>query len=93
MVKVTPDPPAFHKALLRDTDASRRVIDRYLKAPDAQPSPNPFTVDDELSFEDALAHAAELSTEPLNGSQRAVMHLVEMSKVVVDRALDCLQPR
>ena len=60
MVKVTPDPPAFHKALLRDTDASRRVIDHYLKAPDAQPSPNPFTVDDELSFEDALAHAAEL---------------------------------
>ena len=103
MVKVTPDPPAFHKALRRDTDASRRVIDRYLKAPDAQPSPTPFTVDDELSFEDALAHAAELlhcavataqaSTEPLNGAQRAVMHLVEMSKVVVDRALDCLQPR
>ncbi|MDE1909340.1 MAG: DUF3077 domain-containing protein [Pseudomonas sp.] len=103
MVKVTPDPPTFRKALLSDNDVTRRAIDHYLKAPDAQPSPTPFTVDDELSFEDALAHAAELlhcavataqaSTEPLNGAQRAVMHLVEMSKVVVDRALDCLQPR
>lgn len=99
MVKVTPDPPAFHKALLSDSDATRRAIDRYLKEPDTPP----FTVDDDLSFEDALAHAAELlhcalataqmSAEPLNDAQRTVMHLVAMSKVVVDRALDCLQPR
>ncbi|MGH8391176.1 MAG: DUF3077 domain-containing protein, partial [Pseudomonas sp.] len=37
MVKVTPDPPTFRKALLSDNDVTRRAIDHYLKAPDAQP--------------------------------------------------------
>ena len=62
-----------------------------------------FTLNDNLSFEDALAHAADLlhcavetvqaSGEVLSVQQRAVMHLVGMAKGVVDRALDCTQSR
>lgn len=97
MNKAKPDP-----SLLTDSAATRRAIDHYLKAPEALPCTKPFTVDDDLSFEDALVHAAELlhcavataqlSNEPWNGQQRAVLHLMDMAKVVVDRAVDCLQP-
>ena len=79
----------------------RRAIDYYLKA-SAPDAPN-FVLNDNLSFEDALAHAADLlhcavetvnvSGETLSTQQRAVMHLVGMAKGVVDRALECVQPR
>lgn len=97
MTKVTPDPPSF---LSEDALLNRRAIDYYLKAcaPDA---PN-FILNDNLSFEDALAHAADLlhcavetaqaSGEVLSAQQRSVMHLVGMAKGVVDRALECVQP-
>ncbi|MGY2365727.1 DUF6124 family protein [Pseudomonas azotoformans] len=87
--------------LSEDALLNRRAIDYYLKAcaPDA---PN-FILNDNLSFEDALAHAADLlhcavetvqeSAEVLSAQQRAVMHLVGMAKGVVDRALECVQPR
>ncbi|UOK39361.1 hypothetical protein MJP36_05730 [Pseudomonas palleroniana] len=62
----------------------------------------PFTVNEELSFEDAWVRVAELLQcamatsqvlgEPLGAPQRAVMHLVEMAKMVADRAVECLQP-
>ncbi|NWB62048.1 MULTISPECIES: DUF6124 family protein [unclassified Pseudomonas] len=97
MVKVTPDPPEF----CSDSPLTRRAIDYYLKA--CAPDGAPFVLNDNMSFEDALARAADLlhcavataqiPGEPMNGQQRAVMHLVEMAKVVVDRSLDCLQPR
>ncbi|AZF49852.1 hypothetical protein C4J84_4522 [Pseudomonas sp. R11-23-07] len=64
---------------------------------------NPFTVNEELSFEDAWVKVAELLHcavatsqvlgEPMAASQRAVLHLVEMAKMVADRAVECLQPR
>lgn len=64
---------------------------------------NPFTVNEELSFEDAWVQVAELlhcalATSQVIGEsvaapQRAVMHLVEMAKMVADRAVECLQPR
>ncbi|XMB49565.1 hypothetical protein QQ999_27480 [Pseudomonas fluorescens] len=64
---------------------------------------NPFTVNEELSFEDAWVQVAELlhcalATSQVIGDsvaapQRAVMHLVEMAKMVADRAVECLQPR
>ena len=64
---------------------------------------NPFTVNEELSFEDAWVRVAELLQcavatsqvlgEPLGAPQRAVMHLVEMAKMVADRAVECMQPR
>ncbi|WP_395610379.1 DUF6124 family protein [Pseudomonas sp. B22129] len=70
------------------------------------PSPgvnHPFTVNEELSFEDAWVRVAELLQcavvtsqvlgEPLTAPQRAVMHLVEMAKMVADRAVECLQPK
>ena len=63
---------------------------------------NPFTVNEELSFEDAWVRVAELLQcavatsqvlgEPLGAPQRAVMHLVELAKMVADRAVECLQP-
>ncbi|WP_339506919.1 DUF6124 family protein [Pseudomonas sp. EA_15y_Pfl1_P102] len=86
--------------LSEDALLNRRAIDYYLKAssPDA---PN-FILNDNLSVEDALAHAADLlhcavetvqdSGEVLSAQQRAVMHLVGMAKGVVDRALECVQP-
>lgn len=56
-----------------------------------------------MSLEDALAQAADLlhcavgtahsSGEAMDVQQRAVMHLVEMAKMVADRAVECLQPR
>ncbi|NVZ54437.1 hypothetical protein HX792_29215 [Pseudomonas sp. B6002] len=62
----------------------------------------PFTVNEELSFEDAWVRVAELLHcavatsqvlgEPLAAPQRAVMHLVEMAKMVADRAVECIQP-
>ncbi|WP_138761846.1 MULTISPECIES: hypothetical protein [Bacteria] len=64
---------------------------------------NPFTVNEELSFEDAWVQVAELlhcalATSQVIGDsaaapQRAVMHLVEMAKMVADRAVECLQPK
>jgi len=67
------------------------------------PDPPFFTTHPDLSFEDALAHAADLlhcavetahaSGEVMKAPQRAVMHLVEMAKGVVDQALECTQPR
>lgn len=63
----------------------------------------PFTVNEELSFEDAWVRVAELLQcavatsqvlgEPVAAPQRAVMHLVEMAKMVADRAVECMQPR
>ncbi|MFQ6594045.1 MULTISPECIES: hypothetical protein [Pseudomonas] len=63
----------------------------------------PFVVNEELSFEDAWVRVAELLQcavatsqvlgEPRAAPQRAVMHLVEMAKMVADRAVECLQPR
>ena len=62
----------------------------------------PFVVNEELSFEDAWVRVAELLQcavatsqvlgEPLGAPQRAVMHLVEMAKMVADRAVECMQP-
>jgi len=98
MVKVIPDPPCF---LSEDALLNRRAIDYYLKA--SAPDAPTFTPNDNLSFEEALAHAADLlhcagetahaSSEAMKAQQRAVMHLVEMAKGVVDRALACVQPR
>ncbi|AMS18754.1 hypothetical protein AYK59_01065 [Pseudomonas synxantha] len=63
----------------------------------------PFVVNEDLSFEDAWVRVAELlhcavatskvHGEPLAAPQRAVMHLVEMAKMVTDRAVDCLQSK
>jgi len=54
-----------------------------------------FTTHPELSFEDALAYASDLlhCAQELSETSPAVMHLVEMAKVMVDRSLDCLPPQ
>jgi hypothetical protein len=89
------------KFLSEDALLNRRAIDYYLKA--CAPDAPPFILNDNLSLEDALAHAADLlhcavgtahaSGEGMDVQQRAAMHLVEMAKGVVDRALECVQPR
>ncbi|MFL1418802.1 DUF6124 family protein [Pseudomonas fildesensis] len=102
MVKTTPDPPRSNANFLsEDALLTRRAIAHYLKA-SAPDAPN-FILNDNLSFEDALAHAADLlhcavetahaPGEAMKAQQRAVMHLVEMAKGVVDRALECVKPR
>ena len=102
MVKTTSASTDNHTNFLsEDALLNRRAIDYYLKAcaPDA---PN-FVLNDNLSFEEALAHAADLlhcavetaqvAGETISAQQRAVMHLVGMAKEVVGRALECVQPR
>lgn len=89
------------KFLSEDALLNRRAIDYYLKA--CTPDASPFILNDNLSLEDALTHAADLlhcavgsahsSGQTMDVQQRAVMHLVEMAKGVVDRALECVQPR
>ncbi|WP_338513842.1 hypothetical protein VRC24_23100 [Pseudomonas poae] len=65
-------------------------------------STNPFTVNEELSFEDAWVRVAELLhcavatsqvlAEPVAAPQRAVMHLVDMAKMVAEWAVECMRP-
>ncbi|MBN2978340.1 DUF3077 domain-containing protein [Pseudomonas lactucae] len=102
MVKVTPDPPRSNADFpSEDALLHRRAIDYYLKA--SAPDAPTFILNDNLSLEDAFAHAADLlhcavetahgTGEVMKAQQRAVMHLVEMAKGVVDQALGCVQPR
>ncbi|WP_339530269.1 DUF6124 family protein [Pseudomonas mucidolens] len=102
MAKATTAPTDTHAELLSEIALlNRRAIDYYRKA--CAPDAPTFILNDNLSFEDALAHAADLlhcaietahaSGESVNAQQRAVMYLVEMAKGVVDRALDCVSPR
>ncbi|NWE15628.1 DUF3077 domain-containing protein, partial [Pseudomonas yamanorum] len=48
-----------------------------------------FTTHPELSFEDALAYASDLlhCAQELSETSPAVMHLVEMAKVMVDACI------
>ena len=78
-------------------------MDNVVSDSQSSRGPNPFVVNEELSFEDAWMRVAELLQcavatsqvlgEPLDAPQRAVMHLVEMAKMVADRAVECLQAK
>ena len=91
MNKIVPDPPHF----VPDRKAFDRALRHYL-----QPASAPtFTVDPELSFEDALAHICDLlrcaaATASASGDDRqmagATAHLIDRAKTLADRALDCL---
>lgn len=81
-------------------------MDKLVPAPPAS-EPQFFTTTSDLSFEDALAHAssvlrcaavaAQTASDQLDGTSRtlvlSVMHLVDMASVMVDRSLECMQPR
>jgi hypothetical protein len=63
------------------------------------PDPPRFTVDPDLSFEDALAQICDLLrsaavTAASSGNDhpmaRATEHLINSAKALADRALDCL---
>lgn len=89
--------------------AYMRALDHYLNpAPHpATEEPALFAVDPDTSFESALTHTSSLlhcasvtaqqAGDQLDGTSRtlviSVMHLVDMARVMVDRAVDCLQPR
>ncbi|MFC6339879.1 DUF3077 domain-containing protein [Pseudomonas sp. CCM 7891] len=89
--------------------AFKRALDHYLNPapPPAPEVPTPFIVSTDISFEDALAHASSMlqcasvtaqeAGNHLDGTSRAlvisVQHLVDMARMMVDRSLDCLQPR
>ena len=80
-------------------------MDKLVPAPPAS-EPHFFTTTQDLSFEDALAHAssvlrcaavaAQTAGNQLEGDSRAlvvsVVHLVDMASVMVDRSLECIQP-
>ncbi|SAM30438.1 hypothetical protein [Pseudomonas sp. 1 R 17] len=76
-------------------------MDNVISDSQSSRATNPFVVNEELSFEDAWVRVAELLQcavatsrvlgEPLGAPQRAVMHLVEMAKMVADRAVECMQ--
>ena len=76
-------------------------MDNVVSDSPSSPATNPFTVNEELSFEDAWVRVAELLQcavatsqvlgEPVAAPQRAVMHLVEMARMVADRAVECMQ--
>ncbi|WP_460136930.1 DUF6124 family protein [Pseudomonas sp. S1_E04] len=81
-------------------------MDKLVPSPPAS-EPSFFTTTPDLSFEDALAHAssvlrcaavaAQTAGDQLDGTSRtlvlSVMHLVGMASVMVDRSLECVQPR
>ncbi len=91
MNKIVPDPPR---------EIFERALSHYLK-PDSQP---PFSVHQDLSFEDALAQICDLlrcaaataagTTQTLLGNERhmagATEHLINNAKTLADRALNCL---
>jgi len=76
-------------------------MDNVVSDSPSSPETNPFIVNEELSFEDAWVRVAELLQcavatsqllgEPMAAPQRAVMHLVEMAKMVADRAVECMR--
>lgn len=88
--------------------AYKRALDHYLSpapTPETEES-TLFTVDPETSFESALVHTSSLlhcasataqqASDRLEGIEQAlvisVLHLVDMARAMVDRAVECMQP-
>ena len=89
--------------------AYKRALDHYFSpapTPDTE-EPMLFTVDPETSFESALIHTSSLlrcasataqqAGDRLEGTPQtlviSVLHLVDMARAMVDRAVECMQPR
>ena len=95
MNKAIPDPP-LDPAKTRA--AFNRAIDHYL------PSQGFHTINDDLSFEDALLYTAslldsasataldcgELLHSPGRAKILAVWHLLEIARTTVDRSIECM---
>ncbi|WP_242172870.1 MULTISPECIES: DUF3077 domain-containing protein [unclassified Pseudomonas] len=89
--------------------AYKRALDHYLSPAPSPDSVEPmvFAVDAETSFESALVHTSSLlrcaaataqeAGDRLEGTSQAlvisVLHLVDMARAMVDRAVECVQPR
>lgn len=89
--------------------AYKRALDHYLSPAPSPDTIEPmlFTVDPETSFESALVHAGSLlrcasataqeAGERLDGTSQtlviSVLHLVDMARALVDRAVECVEPR
>ncbi|UXV22127.1 DUF3077 domain-containing protein [Pseudomonas fluorescens] len=89
--------------------AYKRALDHYLSPTPSPDTVEPmlFTVAPETSFESALVHASSLlccasataqeADERLDGTSQtlviSVLHLVDMARALVDRAVECVEPR
>lgn len=89
--------------------AYKRALDHHLSPAPTPDSVEPmlFTVDPETSFESALVHTSSLlrcasataqeAGDRLEGTSQAlvisVLHLVDMARTLVDRAVECVAPR
>ncbi|ARB27431.1 hypothetical protein HX787_29040 [Pseudomonas tolaasii] len=96
MNKALPDPPCDPA---KNRVAFNRAIDHYL------PTQGFHSVNENLSFEDALLYTAslldsasataldcgELPESPDRAKILAVWHLLEIAKTTVDRSIDCLK--
>ncbi|KAA6172369.1 DUF6124 family protein [Pseudomonas brenneri] len=99
MNKIVPDPPRF--------TPDREIFDRALRHYLQPTSPPSFTVQQDLSFEDALAQICDLlrcaaataagTTQGLAGDRRhmsgATEHLIDQAGILAERALGCLKPQ
>ncbi|MFL1505022.1 DUF6124 family protein [Pseudomonas sp. S191] len=88
--------------------AYKRALDHYLSPAPSPDTVEPmlFTVDPETSFESAWVHASSLlccasataqeAGERLDGTSQtlviSVLHLVDMARALVDRAVECVEP-
>ncbi|MBY8931952.1 MULTISPECIES: DUF6124 family protein [Pseudomonas] len=95
MNKALPEPPLDPA---KDRAAFNRAIDHYL------PTQGFHSVNEDLSFEDALLYTAslldsasataldcgELLQSPERAKILAVWHLLEIAKTTVDRSIECL---
>jgi len=89
--------------------AYKRALDHYLSPAPSPDTVEPilFAVNAEASFESALVHTSSLlrcasataqeAADRLEGTSQAlvmsVLHLVDMAKTLVDRAVECVGPR
>ncbi|NBA95973.1 DUF6124 family protein [Pseudomonas sp. R5(2019)] len=92
---------------LSESEAARRALDYYLNPEPVNPQPErpPFMARDGLSTEQALTHALMLMrctaatayevADAQQGSKRdlafSVVHMADMTKTLVERALDQYQ--
>lgn len=104
-----PDQPFKDADQAHKYAAYKRALDHYLRPAPSPDTVEPmlFTVEAEASFESALVHTSSLlrcasataqeASDRLEGTSQAlvlsVLHLVDMARALVDRAVECVEPR
>ena len=108
LTKIAPDTePDAELESLKDSAATQRALDYYLKPAGSQPPPEKkvFLVNSDLTQEEALLHASDYLRCAIANAQGGAEHqfgpprdlllnllfLIESSKQLIDRAID-MQP-